>query len=1327
MMTERILPEESKSQEIGHYAVIAFNSLYPVDWHSTPTEGDSDAGLDMQIQIVNRNRYKGIFHAQIKGSKQRSKDGSNKKLSAEKQFFSQELAISTLNYYLRVANPVMLVFVDLTVDPDPRKCNAYYLWLHDELDNLRDDHKSLDHIEKESHTFRIPITNVLDKTLDVMPYLTVQYEKRHALESLYSSISTQGKEPIATVGQLGSKFASSPIALDSVLAETNNPWLEAPPDSVAGKLHVVSNYLSVNNADLATSELDIIKERIHEASDHEQAEYCFQKARLAALIGNHREAIPLYEEAHSKVPDVIKYHISLIEEKLLDRYDEEEFVRQILNEIHENTGPEFSRIKVKLYAFLQDFDRAKDVLEQEADKEVFVVRALFYFLKGDYEHCAQYCEESLLRNELTKRQQLSLLMFRARALFNIGGGNTIEQYPGEVIPFSGLPCMDAEHLGKSWGDLKQAWALAGQLGYPADIEYVLDVSCILSVYFNEKNYFYTHLKYLAKIRPHAPYIQETLLKYALNLDDLDVVQEQLNKVPEEPSTIVHKILSFYRLSRKNLVVQTAAAHIEDIYEAKSDNLDIALAVAAECADDLIRTEERNRFLEYLAALPNGKSMLAVYEFITTVNKNLLSIPEALEKLWKAYGDGEKDKQILAQLFDHLDIAEEIGAERAIAVATDIVAQRQLTEKETVRLCQALSRKARWEDVVSTATEALRRFDKSIRLRAIRAMGLDELGHTPEALELLEETIDESQYDPYAFELYAQIAARCGLTEKSLGLFEALLEHSKERKQKARILRIMFILHMSLDPESNRLLDVCSRYGEVNARNDECEEGIFLQLFFAATINEKVKPSEKQVSDFQQRLQNFQKKFPASRFMRGGAFDKDSPAEFLKQLEEFTGMTEGQRRWYQRSENLMKVGEIPVPFCLRPRALLNVPNLLYLWEIGKHVSRDDRQYHLMISAESFKHREQEDYLPKRILIDNIAILVLFDLDLLEACLSILPQVAIAKSTLTQFQLWSQNVFMSPLSEKAKRIMAILAKHIKKIEQPSAIQTDDENEYDATLDEQKRLMEKGRYVFYSDDALARIWVCGEDDPKRSLATIDIIELLTTQGKISRLEAAKKYSTLCRWNVNGMPVRYIDVLRVLVPYVKPGLTIEEAVDRLEKSEEFNSYIDAIWDIRKDYKSILKEASEFLGFILSESEEILVDDQIITALWYWWFRKVQFKNEGEVAKLDYLARSCWAAAVNLTRCDDPGKHWSRWSKRLWGIYRDIVQYVYGAKMDERVEREMYRQLAKFTVTSDRSVSDNVYGFLMEGLESGTKEADTFSNFYGRAAIERRTTDEQR
>ena len=140
------LPKESESQEIGHLALMAFKAKHPTSWRPKDIDGDDDVGLDQQIQVVYNNQYISMFHAQIKGSMQ-TKNGVNKSLNAEKTFYSVPLEISTLNYYIKIGYPVMLIFADLAQVPDnPRKCEVFYLWIDDELKNLLCGKENLNHL-----------------------------------------------------------------------------------------------------------------------------------------------------------------------------------------------------------------------------------------------------------------------------------------------------------------------------------------------------------------------------------------------------------------------------------------------------------------------------------------------------------------------------------------------------------------------------------------------------------------------------------------------------------------------------------------------------------------------------------------------------------------------------------------------------------------------------------------------------------------------------------------------------------------------------------------------------------------------------------------------------------------------------------------------------------------------------------------------------------------------------------------------------------------------------------------------------------------------------
>lgn len=172
------LPNESDSQRIGHFAELAFYASHPLSWRTIQTDGDADAGLDFMVQEVRKKQYHNVFHVQVKGSEQVN-DGKSAKLLSDGEVFSVSLKISTLNYYLRIDSPVLLAFADLTVNPDPRKCPVYFAWIHEEIETLRGSNDNLDFLDQDTHTFHVPVSNMLTIETDFSDYFSYRYEKKY--------------------------------------------------------------------------------------------------------------------------------------------------------------------------------------------------------------------------------------------------------------------------------------------------------------------------------------------------------------------------------------------------------------------------------------------------------------------------------------------------------------------------------------------------------------------------------------------------------------------------------------------------------------------------------------------------------------------------------------------------------------------------------------------------------------------------------------------------------------------------------------------------------------------------------------------------------------------------------------------------------------------------------------------------------------------------------------------------------------------------------------------------------------------------------------------
>src|SRR4051812_31040314 len=105
-MTDQ-LPKESRAQEIGHRAALALTACQPLGWRHHSLEGTDDAGLDIQIQVIGGQQYRDIFRLQLKGTESREPNAAG-------EFFSVPFKASTLNYYDRIIEPVLIVLADLS-------------------------------------------------------------------------------------------------------------------------------------------------------------------------------------------------------------------------------------------------------------------------------------------------------------------------------------------------------------------------------------------------------------------------------------------------------------------------------------------------------------------------------------------------------------------------------------------------------------------------------------------------------------------------------------------------------------------------------------------------------------------------------------------------------------------------------------------------------------------------------------------------------------------------------------------------------------------------------------------------------------------------------------------------------------------------------------------------------------------------------------------------------------------------------------------------------------------------------------------------------------
>jgi len=137
-----------------------------------------------------------------------------------------------------------------------------------------------------------------------------------------------------------------------------------------------------------------------------------------------------------------------------------------------------------------------------------------------------------------------------------------------------------------------------------------------------------------------------------------------------------------------------------------------------------------------------------------------------------------------------------------------------------------------------------------------------------------------------------------------------------------------------------------------------------------------------------------------------------------------------------------------------------------------------------------------------------------------------------------------------------------------------------------------------------------------------------------------------------------------------------------------------------------------------MSGKEGISVKQNIITAIWYVWYQKVQFIKDSEKEKLQFLARSFLFTSVSLSKRIGPdGENKKIWEK-LWSIYNDIVKFVYGNEMDRVIEDRSKALLAEMISEIEFKSGRKIFSHIASGLINDTAESDIFQKAYTKSTI---------
>lgn len=1321
MPVEGPLPQTGDQHDINADAERCFRARSPRNWRAHDLGGTDDYGLDYQVQTTPGQRVTDIFRVQLKGT--RSPD-----ISADGKFISIQLKASTIRYYDRLVEPTLLVACNLKADPEPVDCPLYYVWLRDELRRI--DVANLP-ADQQYVTLRVPTQNRLTTQTDLSADIDRQNELSRAGHAMDVRVEQthpmmQVQERLSVVQGVTQGIAARSTAfIDALAAPVEEHWVAPSPGTLAWHLNQAKDLLRTNSLERALKELDAAATMLKAATQIEIADYWFLRGKWQMASSSDQAASDAFKRAHQANPHA-KYLAAWAEAEIRIRYQGDgptpypDLLEALVGE-----EPVLLSARSRVLAAEGKFEEAIAVADKISGPEQHAAKALAHTMFSKPTEALADCDSGLALSDLPGNTRQMLLVLRARAKFSLAQASAPES-GSEVLPPSGVAGIDPGLVKEAWEAIDKAVDALREAGWSSNIEHVADIWAATASMLGKQKEVLPALAEAARARPHLKTLQGALESVAAQCGEFVIALDANERIPASQTRNLRRTLLLHEAQKHRACFQLFEVNI-DSFDRAHELFGPAALVAALSAHKMAQPELVTKWSAMLDSDPALREDAALLQYFLMLELNKLGNSEALRMLRARYEELGRPFMLAVALLQELNPTDEEHAPICVEVARRVTEKVQLSPSMAAHLGLALVTIQDWASLLDLCRGFKVRVDAGPRMLAFEALALDRLGYTEEARRLLEQMLAGSVLDSLAMNTYVTIMVRCGYVQEALEAAEKILESAKSNTQRMDCIRLLFNLIQHADPTSKRLLALAVQMGRLADPNSEVQEGIYLMMFLMATLAETNTPSQQELTEFRQRSDAFFLSFPNSKILKKGEVRDDaSPEELLAQLKEIIGITADREAFQARLENQMQQGLTVVPFSWRPKLVLSsVHDVVHLWEIAKVSGKDDRKFHLTMLVDPQWQPPSAASLHDRIpLLDLTALLVLFDLDLINPVVQFFGKVAIAKATLETLANLVNPFSGSPMRGKCTALQDALKPHLSVIVQPSISNLLDDEEVDngPLGREHKEIIqlcrgERDSFRLYSDDLAFRIF-CAKSDTPDGICTLDILMALEEAGLLTRAEVAQKVSKLCEWRV-GLVVRFQEFVALIPSDLVQARNVRQGIQILDANPEFMSVISALWDFRARFDITLDHAAAVLRHLADETS---LPDVALAALLGQWFVKAGMKNDAPPQALGILTKAIARSAqpVNLTR---------NTAEKLWAVYKALVEFHHGNYMDESKEREAIRLLgvecAKLQVTNP-GVGEKVYMELKQALTEGTSDDYDLSSGYSTTLLHLRTQSQQ-
>lgn len=1300
------LPQESEAQRIGRLATKAFQANIPDAWKLDSIEGDNDSGYDFQIQTVDAALTKDVFRVQLKGK-------TAPELNAAGTTYSVQLDMSTVNYYARATEPILLVLCDLSSADLPKNCKLYYCWIHEELQRVRK--RGVAENQKFA-TFHVPASNKLDANTDLSS--DIEQFRRLARIGRQLDVIVEERKPELTATErvaLATKIvpsleSRSQALLDSLTDDSSTSWVEAPKGSLQWHIQEARNALRVGDKQRSQILLDASISMLDGARPLEQADYWHALGRLRVFELHDADANIAFDQACKLSNDADIHLIPWAETELRLKMRDSGGPTDLSVAIKRlaSSSPTIVGMKARLTAAEGKYKDALAIADNIDGLEKHTAQSIIFSMQAMWKETIDACEKGLAETaSLKDPAKLLFVILRARARFSlsIGLGPTTE---AEIfLPMNGPAGTDSALLRASWEDISEAVMILRSTGWPGNVDLISDIWSQVASMLGLQKEALPLMAEAGAARPTLPTLQAGIELLAAQTENFKLALEANACQPESDRAILRRISLLHLAHRHKDCIELMLSKGETA-TSNAPMLGYAMSLAIFSAEKLVRSDLASKWTQMMESNPDLAPFLAMHRYFRAISNKPLAKDAALAELEAQYNKLGSPTVIAKQLFHELDPTRPEDAAKHEELAKELMKEQLLDADEYILLAQALTTLGKWNELLDLSNQALTRFETVDRLIAVGALALDKLGRSAEAHSRLQSLIQKDNPDSLAINTYINIASISGFTQEAIACLENVLANETDNRRKLQCLRHLFSLIHLTEPLNPRLIDIAWEIGQKANQENEAQEGLFLISMFSATLPAEAELSEERKADLQKRIGTFTTRFPNSKILRSFTIsEQPSAEELIKTLTDAIGIDEEKIRWRAKIQNELARGVIPVPYAWRPRHILDgIPDLPALWETAKSSRWEHQQFHLTMALSDWTPASSlymKSHIP---LLDLVALLVVHDLGLFDKLFDLYPKIAIGKATLLELQHLLAPMSCSPYRVKCESLLSVLKARFNQIEQPSEEPPEEDGYAKANWPSQEVIAiakADPRFMIYSDDAIFRIYANDATDGGISISTLDFLHSADEARILDAQTVARHIARLCSWRV-GVVIQLRYQFAILPDALGKARSVSDAIDRLRTDELCNALFSGIWNLDKPYMELQGHIGALLRDLAEDPANSIESASAIVGFWH---SKVRLHRQSPTPNARLIALAIGQALF----IDRPMSEIT--SQRLWSIYTKLIETVHGPLMDDKLYDESILMIAKVAVendqahglTNDRSLAER----LRMGLTDGTSDYGKF------------------